>query len=134
MISGSSTSPRMALVTGGLPFGGSTTFLCNLGGELIRRKIPVEVLSFERENPLASDFERLKIPVLCLDDRRIIFEERMEKILLRLSGFKPTVVLAMLGAISFETLRYLPPGVFRAGVGQSDDPDIYEMMRSYAPH
>ena len=53
---------RVALVSGNLTLGGVTTFLCNLGGELIRRKIPVAVLSFEKENPLAADFQRLNVP------------------------------------------------------------------------
>lgn len=126
-------SLRIALVTGGLKLGGTTTFLCNLGGELVRRHVPVEILSFERENPLAADFARLKVPVRCLDDRREIFEDRLEKILDRLRKFQPTVVLANLSAVSFEVLRYLPPGVFRAGLGQADAPDLYEMMRHYAP-
>jgi glycosyltransferase involved in cell wall biosynthesis len=130
----SNAGPRIALVTGCVKLGGSTTFLINLAGELVRRKIPVEILSLERENPLAADFELLNIPILCLDERRDIFEDRMKEVLRRLAEFKPTVVLANLGAISFETFRYLPSGVFRIGVGQSDDPDVYEMMRHYAPH
>jgi glycosyltransferase involved in cell wall biosynthesis len=132
MISGSSTSLRVALVTGGLKLGGSTTFLYNLAGELIRRKISAEVLSLELENPLATDFQRANIPVLCLDERREVFEDRLQKILRQLSCFKPTVVLANLGAISFETFRYMPSGIFRIGVGQSDDPVVYEMIRRYA--
>src|ERR1039457_137920 len=96
---------RVALVSGGLNLGGSTTFLCNLGGELIRRGIPVEVMSLERENPMAADFQRQNIPVRCLDDRREIFEDRIQKVLQRLREFKPTVVAATLDAASFEVLR-----------------------------
>jgi glycosyltransferase involved in cell wall biosynthesis len=125
---------RIALVTGSVGLGGSTTFLCNLAGELVRRNFPARVLSFERGNPLASDFERLGVPVLCLDDRRIIFEDRMKIILQNLKQFQPTVVLANLGAVSFEVLRYVPSGVFRIGIAQSDDPLVYEMIGHYAGH
>ena len=125
---------RIALVSGGIGLGGSTTFLVNLAGDLARRKIPVEVLSFEKNNPLASDFQRLNVPVLCLDARRGIFEDRMEMILRRLSEFKPTVVVANLGAVSFEVFRYTPPGVFRLGVGHADDPKVYEMLGHFVPH
>jgi glycosyltransferase involved in cell wall biosynthesis len=128
-----SASLRVALVTGSLNLGGSTTFLCNLGGELIRRKIPVEVLSFERENPLAEDFRQLNVPVLCQDEQRNIFEDRLQAVLWELSRFQPTVVLATLSAISFEVLRYLPAGVFRVGVGQADGATVYELMRDYTP-
>src|SRR6185437_8227409 len=128
------TPVRIALVTGGLKLGGSTTFLCNLAGELVRQKIPVEVLSFEKENPLAEDFKRLNIPVLCLDEHRKIYEYRMTNILQRLREFRPTVVLGNLGSVSFEVFRYLPSGIFRIGLGQSDDPRVYRMMQHYVPY
>lgn len=108
--------------------------LCNLGGELIRRKIPVEVLNFEWDDPMAADFQRLNVPVHCQDHQRLIFEDRLAVVLRGLSRFQPTVVLANLSATSFEVLRYLPAGVSRVGVGQSDHPTTYEMMRHYAPH
>ena len=124
---------RIALVSGGLGLGGSTTFLINFAGELIRRGIPAEVLCFERENPLASDFAQQKIPVLCLDQRHVIYEDRLEMILQKLALFQPTAVVATLGATSFEVLRYLPKGVFRVCMAQSDDPQVYDTMRHYAP-
>ena len=127
------SSLRVALVSGGIPLGGSTTFLINFAGELVRRGIPVEVMSFERENPLASDFQRQNVPVLCLDQRQMIFEDRLKIILQALARFRPTVVVSTLAAVSFEVLRYLPPGIFRIGMGQSDDPIVYDMMRHYAP-
>ncbi len=131
---GSPVSPlRIALVTGGVPAGGSTTFLINFAGELVRRGIPVEVLSLERENPMAADFQKLNIPILCLDQRRLIFEDRLKIILQNLTRFRPTAVVSTLGAISFEALRYLPVGVFRIGMGQSDDPNVYAMMAHFAP-
>ncbi len=124
---------RAALVSGGVPMGGSTTFLVNFAGELVRRGIPVEVLSFERENPMAPDFQKQNIFLTCLDQHRMIFEDRLQMILERLAGFQPTVVVSTLGAVSFEVLRYLPNGVFRVGMGQSDDPLVYDMMRHYTP-
>jgi len=124
---------RVALVTGCVALGGSTTFLVNLAGELVRRGIPVEVLSFERENPMGADFQRQHIPLSCLDQHRMIFEDRLQRILQQLARFAPTVVAATLGPVSFEVLRYLPKGVFRIGMGQSDDPQVYQMMRQYTP-
>jgi glycosyltransferase involved in cell wall biosynthesis len=125
--------PRLALVSGGLPVGGSTTFLLNLAGELVRRGVPVEIMSLERGNPLAADFEKQNILILCPNRRRMIFEDRLKIILQHLARFRPSVVVSTLDATSFEVLRYLPSGVFRAGMGQSDDAIVYEMMRKYAP-
>lgn len=134
MESTASQSPhRVALITGGLALGGSTTFLINFAGELVRRGVPVEVLSFERENPMSSDFERQQIPVLCLDDRRMIYEDRLQIIQQNLARFQPTVVVSTLGPTAFEVLRYLPRGIFRVGMAQSHEQGIYDMMRNYAP-
>ncbi|HEX4265699.1 MAG TPA: glycosyltransferase family 4 protein [Verrucomicrobiae bacterium] len=129
----SQSDHRVALITGGLALGGSTTFLINFAGELVRRGVPVEVLSFEKENPMASDFERLRVPVLCLDDRHMIYEDRLKIILQNLARFQPTVVVSTLGPTSFEVLRYLPRGIFRIGMAQSHEPGIYKMMQGYAP-
>ncbi len=125
--------PRVALVTGCVKLGGSTTFLINFAGEMVRRGIPAEVFSFEKDHPLATDFQAQNIPVLCLDERRTIFEDRLNQVLRLLAAFQPTVVVAALAPPSFEVLRYLPKGVFRIGMGQSDDPNVYDMMRHYAP-
>ncbi len=129
-----STTLRVAFVTGGLQLGGATTFLCNLAGELVRRNVAVKVLSFEKENPFASDFKKLKIPLSCTDEHRSIFEDRMQSVLLELKNFKPSVVVANLGSTSFETLRYGPPGVFRMGVVHADDPNVYKVIVHYAPY
>ena len=113
--------------------GGSTTFLINFAGELVRRGIAVEVLSFEQENPMSSDFEKLNIPLLCLNQRRMIFEDRLKIILQNLARFQPTAVVSTLGATSFEVLRYLPRGIFRIGMAQSHDLAVYAAMAHYAP-
>ena len=94
----------------------------------------MEVFSFERENPLSSDFDRLNVPALTQDHRRLIYEDRLLAILRRLGQFKPPIVIANLSAISFEVLRYVPAGVFRVGVAHTDDPKVYQMIRHYAPH
>jgi glycosyltransferase involved in cell wall biosynthesis len=127
-----SRPPRVALVAGGLELGGATTFLCNFGGELVRRGVPAEVLSFEKENPLAADFKRLNVPLFWQDDRHVIFEDRMQAVLQELRRFRPTAVVSCLGGSSFEVLRYLPAGVFRVGMVQAHYPGPYETARLYA--
>jgi glycosyltransferase involved in cell wall biosynthesis len=125
---------RIALISGGLPCGGSTTFLCNFAAGLAQRKIPVEVFSFEKDNPLATDFSRSNVPVFAPDERRLIFEDRLRAVLEELRRFQPAVVLANLGALSYEALRYLPPGIFRAGICHTDHDREYTLVRHYAPH
>jgi glycosyltransferase involved in cell wall biosynthesis len=130
--SGSPYNHRVAFVSSSLKLGGAVTFLCNLAGELVRRKIPTQIISFESETPLASDFDRLKIPVCFVGSERLIYEDCAEAALHSLAEFQPTVVVANLSPVSFELLRYLPPGVFRIGVAHADDPVVYQSLSHYA--
>lgn len=122
---------RVILVSGGVPLGGSTTFLLNLGGEMIRRRIPVLVVSLEGDNPYASDFERLKIPLHLEDDRTTIFEDRVFSALNVIRAFGPTAIVACLGPSSYEVLRYIPKEVNRLALLQSDFPENYIPLRLY---
>jgi len=128
------TPPRIALVSGGIPLGGSTTFLLNLAGELGRRENPVMVGSLEADNPYAEDFRQLEIPLYVEDDRTRIFEDRITAMLARLRDFQPDVVVACLGPSSYEILRYVPLGVRRLGMIQSDYPENYPPFAPYLPY
>ena len=64
---------RVALVTGNLNLGGASSLLLNLTGELNRRGIQTLVFSFEKENPLASDFKADGVEVVFEDEDKSIF-------------------------------------------------------------
>lgn len=123
--------PRIAFVSGNLYLGGATTFLCNVAGELVRRGMPVSVSSVEDYQEMRADFEELRIPVTVHNHRRLIFEDRIGECLAALRAFQPTTVVACLSPISFEILRYLPPGIQRVGMVQSDDPNVYRCAAHY---
>jgi glycosyltransferase involved in cell wall biosynthesis len=125
------TFPRLAFVSG-LGFGGAATFLCNLAGELARRGVPVIVVSPEKENAFAAEFENAGVKVYLHDDRRMIFEDRMASMLRILAEFQPTAVAGCLGEISYEVLRFLPCGVRRVGVVQTDYPMHFDAAVPYA--
>ena len=132
------TSPvrghRIAIATGVLDLGGTTTFMCNLAGEFLRRGVPTAIFSFKHDHPLASDFEKQQIPVFATDERRHIYEDCLVRLLREVARFQPTVVVANLSADSFEVLRYVPQGIFRVGMAQSHDPGVYRTIRYYAGH
>jgi hypothetical protein len=122
---------RIAFISG-LGLGGAATFLCNLTGELARRNVPAIVVSPERENAFASDFQAAGVKVVLHDNRRMIFEDRMRAVLETLAAFQPTVVIACLGEISYEVLRYVPAGIRRMGIIQCDHQIFYEAAAPYA--
>jgi colanic acid/amylovoran biosynthesis glycosyltransferase len=123
---------RIVFVAGGIKLGGATTFLLNLAGELVRRGIPVLVVSLEHDNPYASDFEELGIPVHIENERTTIFEDRLSSALKVVHQFDPTAVIACLGPSSYEMLRYVPASVARLGMLQSDCADSYPIVALYA--
>jgi glycosyltransferase involved in cell wall biosynthesis len=127
----------LALVTDFLIPGGVTTFIRNLGSGLceigVQTKLPVVVL--ERTDPS----EVLAMPdceVHALDRTmpRAIREDRLAAAHRILGGLQPAGVIAALGMWSFEMLRYIPPGVARIAMVQSDDPLVYRTLQPYRPY
>ena len=127
----SAPSPRIAFVAGNLSLGGATTFLCNVAGELVRLGVPVRVFCTESDHPLAADFERQGIPVFRTNERRPVYEDRLADCVHALRAFEPTIVAGCLSPPSFEILRYVPPGILRVGMVQSDDPGVYRALGAY---
>src|SRR5437870_11685108 len=107
---------RVAFLTGGLPLGGSTMFILNLASALRALGLPAEVFSFSATNPLANEFSEAGVPVHLEDEKRLIYEDRVQLLYQALRIFDPTVVMSVLSVESYEMLRYLPSGVLRVGV------------------
>ncbi|HXT10154.1 MAG TPA: glycosyltransferase family 4 protein [Candidatus Angelobacter sp.] len=107
---------RIAIVTGGLGFGGSTSFVLQLASGLQEIHVPSAVFSFMRKNEFAGEFEAKGIPVHTTDEERLIFEDRLAFLCKKIAEFAPTAVLANIGAESYELLRYVPQGVARIGI------------------
>lgn len=127
-----SNSPRVAFVAGGIELGGATTFLLNLGGELVRRGVPTLVVSLEADNPYASDFEKRNLPLHIEDEGKKIFEDRLCSALNAIRDFRPTAVIATLGPSSYEVLRYVPSSVARLAMLQSDFAESYQILGRYS--
>jgi glycosyltransferase involved in cell wall biosynthesis len=123
---------RIAFVTGTLQLGGSTTFLLNLTGELLRRGISCRIYSGDKLHPFAQDFEKRKIPISLHDHERCIFEDRIAAVLREIRDYRSNVVVATLAPFAYEVLRYVPRGVLRLAVAQSDDPNVYRVLSHYA--
>jgi glycosyltransferase involved in cell wall biosynthesis len=107
---------RVAFVTGGVPLGGSATFTLFLAAALRQLGVLAEVFTFTTVNPLAKEFSEAGVAVHTQDEKRLIYEDRLQNVYAGLRAFKPTAVIAVLGSEAFETLRYLPAGVSRIGV------------------
>jgi len=125
---------RPVFVTGGLELGGSTTFLLNIARGLKKKKTPFLICSLESHHPMRKDFAEFEDHIEVLDDKKQIFEDRIRMFLQKLNEFQPTHVIGTLGASSLEVFRYLPSGVGKIGIIQSDDSGPYDTLRYYQQH
>jgi glycosyltransferase involved in cell wall biosynthesis len=125
---------KIALVAGGLPFGGTTTFCMFLGKGLHELGLPVTVFSFSSQNPLQKDFEAVGVPVHREHEQRLIFEDRMVRVYDAIRSFQPSVVFSVIGAEGLELFRYLPPGVFRVAMIHDHYPPLYDELPVYRPY
>lgn len=107
---------RLALVSLGVPLGGSTIYMLNLAAALQRMGVATEVFSFTCELPLKEQFAAAGVRVHTCDQVRHIFEDRLRQLYEAVKSFRPDAVLAVLGVESFEFLRYLPSGVLRMAI------------------
>ncbi len=124
----------IVLVTDFLIPGGVTTFIRNLSSGLrelgAQSKLPVIVL--EQTAPS----EALTMPgceVHSLDHTmpHAIREDRLAVAHGILAGRRPSGVIAALGMWGFEMLRYVPGGVARIAMIQSDDSLVYRTLLPY---
>lgn len=123
---------RVALVTLGVLLGGTTTFDLFLGGGFKKLGVTAKVFSFSSDHPMRADFDELGIPVHLEDERRLIFEDRLANIYSAVRAFAPSAVFAVLGAESFELLRYLPKEVLKVGMIHDHYPVVYNTVRQYS--
>lgn len=125
---------RIALVAGGLPFGGTTTFCMFLGKGLNDLGVPVKVFSFSSQHPLEEDFNRLGVPVHREHEQRLIFEDRMARVYDAIRNFQPSAVFAVIGAEGLELFRYLPAGIFRVAMIHDHYAPLYDELPVYRPY
>jgi len=107
---------KIAIITGGLRFGGSTSFVLQLACGFGAIGIPCAVFSFSRDNPFAGEFAAAGVPVHVGDEDRLIFEDRLTSLYKKIAEFNPNAIIANIGGEAYETLRYAPPGVARVGM------------------
>jgi len=108
--------PKIAIVTGGLPFGGSTSFVLQLACGFRALNVPCAVFCLTHNNAFAAEFAAAGIPVHVSDEDRVIFEDRLTGLYKMIVEFNPTAVIANIGTDAYEMLRYMSSGVARVGV------------------
>jgi len=107
---------KIAIVSGGLRFGGSTSFALQLAAGFKGLGVPAAVFSFSLENGMAEEFAAAGILAEVSDENRLIFEDRLTSLYRKIADYGPTAIIANLGLDSYEMLRYMPEGVARIGV------------------
>jgi len=125
---------RIALVTGGLQFGGSTTWALFAARGLKGLGHAVEVFCFTKNHPMHREFQDIGVPVHTADEERAIFEDRLELLYERLRRQEPNVIFAVLGVEPLELFRYAPPGVLRVAMVHDRVPEAFEAIKLHQPH
>jgi glycosyltransferase involved in cell wall biosynthesis len=126
-----SWSRNIALISGNLALGGATTFVLNLASEINRAGGKALVLNLEGTVP--AEFYAAGISTVSPPSGTRWFEERMAWALDQLAELRPHSIVANLSSLSFEPLRYAPPGVKRIGVAHQSDPEGLAAIEPYAP-
>jgi glycosyltransferase involved in cell wall biosynthesis len=124
---------RIAFVTYELVPGGSVTFLIHIGREFRRRNVAHRIISLHPRHPLERDFNAAGVRTLRPSSAPRCYEDGIAFGLQQLRAFNPTHIIGCLGPQSLEILRYVPKGISRLGMVQTDDPLVYRMLASYAP-
>jgi len=125
--------PRIAFVTYELVHGGSLTFLINISREFQRREVAHCIISLHPRHPLEKDFTVAEVDTLRPSRPPRSYEDGISFGLEQLRAFNPTHVVGCLGPQSLEILRYVPKGVSRLGIAQTDDLPVYRILANYAP-
>ena len=107
---------RISFISGGLPLGGTTTYMLYLAVALRDLGCESKVFSFTNDHPLEEQFLAEDIEAYLCDNKRYIYEDRLKQVYKEVRKFAPDVVVAILGADAFEFLRYIPPGIAKIGV------------------
>jgi glycosyltransferase involved in cell wall biosynthesis len=124
---------RIAFVTYELVAGGSVTFLMNISREFRRRQVVHQIISLHPRHPLEGDFAAAGVNALRPSSAPRSYEDGIAFGLQQLRTFQPTHIVGCLGPQSLEILRYVPKGVSRLGIVQTDDPLVYRILVHYAP-
>jgi len=124
---------RIAFITYELVHGGSLTFLINISREFQRRKVAHRIISLDPRHPLERDFTAAGVDTLRPSSAPRSYEDGIAYGLQQLRAFNPTHIIGCLGPQSLEILRYVPEGVSRLGIVQTDDPLVYRILANYAP-
>jgi glycosyltransferase involved in cell wall biosynthesis len=124
--------PRIAFISYELVLGGSLTFLLNIGREFERRGVDHAIISLGPHHAMEKDFAAAGVPTIRPPAAPPFIEDSIRFGLEKLRAFQPTHIVGCLGPQSLEILRYVPPGVVRLGLLQTDDPPVYAMIAAYA--
>jgi glycosyltransferase involved in cell wall biosynthesis len=128
----STRKPRIAFLTYEIARGGSLTFLLNIGREFKRRDIDYCIIRLDPHDLLEADFAAAGVATIRPGAPFRFIEDGTRFGLEKLQEFRPTHIIGCLGPQSLEILRYVPKGVSRLGMLQTDDFPVYAMLAAYA--
>lgn len=124
---------RVALVTEGVQFGGTTTWMLFLSRGLRALGHSVEVFSFRKFHPMHREFSDIGVTVHTMDETQLILEDRLKALYEFLREFQPQVVFSVIGSEALEMQRYVPPSVLRVAMLHDKVLQAFNSVRLHRP-
>jgi glycosyltransferase involved in cell wall biosynthesis len=125
--------PRVLFLSGDLGLGGAAIFVLNICDGLRELGHWEGVAAvFYQKGDVGEQIEQAGHRLIGPIDEALIQEEYIEGLFEQCAIHRPSVVVANLGAETFDFLRYLPEGVLRVGLVHSDQECVYRVVETYA--
>jgi glycosyltransferase involved in cell wall biosynthesis len=117
-----------------MPLGGTSTFVLNICSGLSESETWRATAATMRSlGDVGRQVQEAGFSFIQPDQRAVIHEERAEHLFEQIAPLRPSAVVACLSAGAFDFLRYVPEGVVRIGMIQSDETTVYELVERYLP-
>jgi len=119
-----------------LNVGGTTTFLIKLIPALRAFGIAATVVASDAFADMEDDARRAGVPLIQYPFQagKALYDDVLLPAYQRVADLQPHVIIANHETVSFDLLRYVPPGILRIGVVHLDDDWSYRLVSAYVAH
>lgn len=126
---------RIIFLSGDMDLGGAAIFVMNVCGAInqLNTKWHARAGVFTHLGIVGQQMLDHGAEILGPFPKAIIHEDYIEAMHARCSEIKPDIIVANLGGVAFDFLRFVPGEVLRIAMIHSDDECVYQQIERYLP-